>query len=363
MTKKECYYHRLSENLGKAFIIDKQPYKQCLQYETNLIECLTVFSKSKLCELETLINIDLEKYSNAIYISEKLHFMKDILNFKLYKVSPKKERMALYLYLMNFLENNDKKLLYFFLYEIRYRLKDFSIDSETITKKCMEYINDPLFYRMKLAHFSQQNNLDAYQALKNEELFHYDSLNSYQKYSLHEFMAFIEFNAQSYDRSYSSVKKCIEILKQSHEFDDSHLNTCYKHMGKISFFSGKYDEVIQWFSLVLDKSESIELNYVLLFHALEKTNQKDEIIKTLDSIHLSNTKTITEKKFLLYYKLKYKNSNLSKLQITELEDFICDEIKPLLVNLGTLYRTIFLEELKEYVRITSNYKKLYLFGL
>ena len=53
----------------------------------------------------------------------------------------------------------------------------------------------------------------------------------------------------------------------------------------------------------------------------------------------------------------------SKQQIIELEEYICEEIKPLLKNLGSMHKSIFSDEIKKLVSITGDYKKIYLFEL
>ena len=101
------------------------------------------------------------------------------------------------------------------------------------------------------------------------------------------------------------MQKCIDILEKSQDFSDYHKISCYKQMGKISFLLEKYEEVIKWFSMILDQNESIGLNYSLLFYSLEKADQEELIRNILDNVNLSKTKTISEKKILLYYKKKY----------------------------------------------------------
>lgn len=159
------------------------------------------------------------------------------------------------------------------------------------------------------------------------------------------------------------MQKCIDILDESQDFSDYHKISCYKQMGKISFLLEKYEDVIKWYSMILDDNESIGLNYSLLFYSLEKTNQEELIRNILDNLNLSKTKTISEKKILLYYKKKYMYKKQSKQQIIELEEYICEEIKPLLKNLGSMHKSIFSDEIKKLVSITGDYKKIYLFEL
>ena len=362
-SKNECYYHRLAENLGKEFVSDKRIYDRLTQYENSLINYIVDFSKKKLNKLKELIDIDLLEYANVVYISEKLNLMKDIINFKLYRISPDKEQIELYVYMKNNFEDTDKKLLLLFLYDIRFRLENFNIDYESLINDCSTYINDPLFYRVKLANVAQQNYLDAYPILKNELDTNLVNLNNYQKYSLYEYLAFVELNAKAFDKSYVTMQKCIDILEESQDFSDYHKISCYKRMGIISFSLEKYEDVIKWYTIILEQNESIGLNYSLLFYALEKTNQEEKIKNILDNVNLSKTKTISEKKILLYYKKKYIYKKQTKQQIIELEEYVCEEIKPLVRNLGEMHRNIFLEELKKLVSITCNYKKIYLFEL
>ena len=51
----------------------------------------------------------------------------------------------------------------------------------------------------------------------------------------------------------------------------------------------------------------------------------------------------------------------NKTQISLLEDYICSEMKPLANRMGKIFKDIFREELMEFIAITTNYKKLYLF--
>ena len=66
-----------------------------------------------------------------------------------------------------------------------------------------------------------------------------------------------------------------------------------------------------------------------------------------------------ERKITIYYKRKYQSEPLTKKQMSELEDYICEEIKHFLNRMGDLLKNIFLDDLLNYVEKTSNYKKLY----
>lgn len=82
------------------------------------------------------------------------------------------------------------------------------------------------------------------------------------------------------------------------------------------------------------------------------------MINKIDINHFSN---YDEKTILIYYKMKYTSKNLSKYQLSELEDYICINIKPLIPTLGSIQNHIFLSDLKWLISKTNNYKKLFIF--
>ena len=123
----------------------------------------------------------------------------------------------------------------------------------------------------------------------------------------------------------------------------------------------QYNECVNYFEKALIYNNQIGLMQALFYNALEKTDQIVYLKNCLNKINISEITDIATKKITLYYRKKYSNDLLTRNQICELEEYICEELKPLVKKGGNDFVQLFKEELLKWVSETTNYKKLYLY--
>ena len=100
----------------------------------------------------------------------------------------------------------------------------------------------------------------------------------------------------------------------------------------------------------------------MLCQSLEKIGDINKLKEVLKNTDINSSKAPYGKKVYVYYVLKYKTENKTKKDIIELENYICDILKPYFDTYGQIHKDAFNEDLKEYVKITGNYKKYYDFN-
>ena len=360
--KNECFYYRLCENINKKLIFNKAILKKLDNYRELLYNSIVDFSKQTLFSLLKEIESDILKFKNTIYIEERLTLYRDVINYKLKRIIPSHESVEIYVLLKDNLAIEDEKIILLLLYDISYKIKNNLIDRDKIISESKKYYKDPLFFRMML--FSNVDISIAYSLFEKYEADNFTQLNLYQKYTLYEYISFIDINYNCYEKGYHNLKKCIEIIKEGADFSDYTIKNCSRQMGIVCYLLNKYYESIEYFYSILKyKQFSIGLNYVLLFNCLEKTNQVNKILKIIEEINIATLKNKNEKLIMIYYWKKHLVKKHTKPQIAELEDFICEELVNIVVVGGELYERIFKEDLRQYVSITKDYKKFFSFDV
>lgn len=360
--QKECVYHRLAHKLGKRVILNRMDFYIRLEtYRNLLIESLIDFSKLKLIKLEAQITHDLYKYENVLYISEILLLYKSIIQDKLYSANTEKKDIQTFLSLKDILVEDDKKLIIYHLYTASFKRGNFGIDFENVITESKLYINDPLFYQIKLDIINNQNHLIALNDLVKNELANIDSLNKYQKFRLYYALEFALTNSCAFEESYKVLIKAKDIVEMS-DFGDRALKNCYLRLGFVSYCLEQYENTEKWMMKAFEIDHSISKNFVILCSALEKIKKFDLIKKVINLTDISKNKTPYNKKTYIYYKIKYEKEKLSKRNLELLEDLICNDLKPYLNNYGQIHTKIFENDLIEYIKITGNREKFFEFS-
>ena len=358
IVKNDCIYHRLCENIDKTFVFDDKVYARLRKYQSLLYDNLVHFSKKNLTNLESNIEQDLNKYENCIYVYELLLLYSNIINYILYKKLPCKNVSSLYLYLKEFVCLIDKKLILFFLFHMSNEFISKEFDRKDIITMCIDYFDDELFYEIKLSSIVDNNFLDAYAMLEEEEK--RDDLSQFQKFNIIKFKAFVLLNSGSFEKCYLSLIMCLEILEKTSNYSDVELYNCYRRLGIVCYILQRYDESIQFYKKVIDANLSLGINYCLLFYSLELNSRNDEIINILSKMNFSNIMgNINEKVVLDYYREKYLHGEINKERMRILERYICDRVKPIFSMIGSMQKNVFISDLKYYVKYTGDYKYLY----
>lgn len=330
--------------------------------QESLIHYLSDFSKSNLCKLKLLIEQQLKILNNHIYFSEIYNLYIDIIDFAVASKKPNIKNLDIYVFLKDITETNDKKLILYYLYEISFKISNNLLDRKAIALQCSNYLDEPLFYKMKLHAKSNGNFLDAYVYLAGKELPTINNLNVNHKYCLYNQLAFIQLNSNAYESSYETTKLCLNLVETYPDsFSDIQLLETYKKLGIICYTLHKYEEVVQYLLKPIEAGSTIGANYALFFHSLEKLNTITTIKNILNMIDLNKIGNQNEKIVLVYYKMKYETNELTKNRMCDLEDYICLNLGPALKNIGEIHEQIFFDDLKFYISKTANYKKLFTF--
>lgn len=355
--KKECFYHRLCEKFELKFNLNHTMQFKINNYRSLLIENIVNFSKIKLKQLGANIELELQKNSNIIYYTDILLLYLSVINYKLYrKITLDDKTINLYVYLLDVINEMDKKIILLCLFDMSYRVSLDSLNRDKIIELSMPYLDDPLLYKIKMTHISSMNYIDAYEHFHDEEM-KIDTLANYQIFTLLQYKAFIYFNSGNFEKSYDLLEESLRVSSID-DFSDYDVLSCYKKLAIICFVLKKYREAIKYFELNLKYENSLGTNYVLLFYSLEVENKSDRILEIINNIKVEEIRNDLEKMLLKYYKMKYEKDFNYKENAKWLEEYITKNIVPLFDEIGLLHRRVFIHDLRKLVKITGQYKNL-----
>ena len=360
LVKNDCIYYRLSENLNKSICFQRSTYSLIYRLRVMIYENLIDFSYTKLSKILSTLTLEMTKHRNEIYVYEILSFYHDLMTYRTHGTLPETEQLNLYLYLFEKVEGVDSKLMSSFLYNISLQINQLYVKrNQFIENHLNDLEDDPLFFQIKVMRIADQDLLDAYFDIHHEMK---QSLNLYQKYILYNYKGYVEMNTRDYKRAYETMRVCLQMIEEGADFGPYITQGILRRIGMISFYLKDYEKTIEYLDRALmNEVTMLGMQAVFLYRSLEKTKQTDRLKALLNQIHLDNIQNEMERKITIYYKRKYQSEPLTKKQMSELEDYICEEIKPFLNRMGDLLKNIFLDDLLNYVEKTSNYKKLYLY--
>ena len=149
---------------------------------------------------------------------------------------------------------------------------------------------------------------------------------------------------------------------QNNDFSTPIIFNTYLRLGFISYCLKNYDASINWLLKAFNIRKSLTKDLLILCSSLEKLGKIDELKIILNETDIKSNKSNYSKMIYTYYKIKHQKENKSKQEIIELENYICDILKPYFNTYGQIHKNIFNDDLKEYVKITGNYKKYYDFN-
>lgn len=361
VVSNECYYFKLCSHLGYTLILDRVLFKKINEYGNKIYTYLTYYSYSKLKELYNKISQDLEKYPNVIYASEMLHLYYDILLLEIDEVIPNDQQIQLYYFLLDKVTSPNQLLILNLFEKMNHYNELISNNYPVIQEKYKSCYDDPLFFYSKLIHLSYNDLLNMH--LKILDILKKDTnhLYIYQLFCILDTLAFVQFNLEAYNNAYETMLKCIALVENNLDLNEKRLSNCYRKMGMITYELGKYKDTIAYFEKAMQYSSNLGMMVVLFINSLEKTGQIEKLKQMLYNKNIFIKKNKKEKIVWIYYLKKYSSKKLTKSQISELEDYICLELKQNIIKHSPIFEKIFREELLDWVSQTTNYKKIYLF--
>ena len=362
LVKDEMVYYHLAKKLGKEVIFNRYDiYEKLEMYRELLVDNIVDFSKTNLEKLEARLIIDIDKYQDVLYINEILLLYRNLIQDRINSNNgPLKAEIDILLYLKDKVSLSNRKIIIYYFYVGMFRRGDYEIDLNKIIDEGKQYINDPLFYEIKLDILYEMDMLSAYDYLITVELPKINSLTSYQKYLLYNLFEFVQLNSGSFQEAYNSMLKAYELIKIS-DFGRNEIYNCYSRLGFNAYCMKRYELTTDWLMKAFNERKSLGKNLIFLCSSLERTKNIDLIRRVLKNTDFSIIKAPYNKKVYTYYKLKYLKEKNSKKDIIKLENYICD-LKPYFETYGQIHKDVFNEDLKEYVKITGNYKKYFLFN-
>lgn len=356
--RKDCYYIRLCENLNMDILFEQKYYDDIYKIRRLLYENLVDFNAENLMKVLEKIENKRITFKITIYIKEMLALYMSIIQYKLYRKLPSYEDLSVFVYLKDIVDEYDKKLILYLLYDLLFKISVENYTRETLMDECKDYFNDPLFFRMKLTSHVSDDHISGLLYLMSIDQ---KNLNLYQKYCIQDLSALAYMNIKDYKHSYLCLNECQLIIESGLKLSNTTLINYYRKKGIVSFANEDYEGAANSFFRVVNEGNSLGANYALLFYSLEKTGQKDRIMEVLNKIDIMNIKNMNIKNILKYYKTKFDSNTLNKSKISYLETIICEDIAPNLYLFGELFSKVFKEDLMKFVKITSNYSKLYIY--
>ncbi len=354
------YYDYLAVSLNMHFSLEENDVKLLQQYHDQLISSLHVFSKSLMTELLYDIEQSLYLMNNVIYFEEMLNLFHDILDYHLNENLPSRSTIDLYLALKEMVNHEDKKLILYFLYQICNVVT--YLDRSQIQQECLPFYTDPLFIQNHLLHISQNFiPFDAYHRIKNFYIQIKNQISDYQKITIYSIMAMIQLNMNDVKSAYKTICKILALIKSNPDYPDQLLLSLHMRATIVCYAMKQYEQAIQNALICYHASyKQLNYNHLLLFDALEKTNQISLLINLLkDSQTLSFHNEVVSKIFK-YYQIKH----LWPLTLIQkhrlLTDLILNQLIPL-CKYSELYQNILTEEMLAHVALTRDYKSFYHF--
>lgn len=354
----ECFYHQLSNKINKQILFDNKLNSRLLKYRKKVKACLISNSKNEISKLLATITKDKIKYENTLYVNEILSLYYDALSNRYYHYIPSKSNIELYAYLksLNNFNIEDKKIILLLLYKTyTYFCNDIKSLHDLIEESKM-FFEDKLLFEIQL--FSNQDEeLNSFLAMNTTNE---DDLEPYQQFLLNDCKAYMCLNMRNPKNALTFLLKNEKLCKSAN-FCDSDILNLYRRLGIVSFSLEKYNDAVNYLKKVFQYSTNdLQANYLIFFCALEKTNQINELNNIILSINLKDISNDTIKYIIKYYSKKHKKTLLNKLEYSELEDYICEDLNVNSLKSG-IYTQILHEELKFLVSKTQNYKKLLLY--
>lgn len=362
LVKDEMVYYHLAKKLGKEVIFNRYDiYEKLEMYRELLADNIVDFSKTNLEKLEARLIIDTDKYQDVLYINEILLLYKNLVQDRLHlNENPPINEIDVILYLKDKVSQTYKKIIIYYFYVGLLTHENYGIDIQKVIEEGKLYKDDPLFYEIKLDILYEMDMLSAYNYLVTTELPKINMLTSYQKFWLYRFFSFVQVNSESFHEAYASMLKAYEIVKTS-DFGKFETWDCYLRLGFNAYCMNNHELAIEWLMKVFNERKYLGKDLVIICSSLQKLKKIDLISQIISNTNFAITKSSYAKKVYTYYKLKYLKEKNSKKDITKLENYICD-LKPYFETYGQIHKNVFNEDLKEYVKITGNYKKYFLFN-
>ena len=351
--KNISFYEKFANKLGWNFLSDENPYIELSELIRSFINSINKVPYKRLLQLEEKIKDFNIKYQEYIYINElsllpitALKIYIDNFDIDISYIDLIKD---IYPYLIGDLKIISDYILYKLSLEYYYNeeFKKYSTYGKNIQNKSIFFF-DKIYYDI-----NNYNLVEIYEKYKNE--LNSNIKNKMELFSIYSNLACCELNLDRYENAYSHLKSALEIEDIRDYLPDTVYLKSIKRFGIINFYTSKHQDAIKCFEYVRKQSPLVlDFNYIFLFNSLEKIGANNLILDIIEN-DKQYIKSSILKNVFNYYKEKHTTNDINIL-----EDIICEKLT-MEKLVSKIYYDIFLEDLKNIVKINNHYKKLYIY--
>ncbi len=345
------YFDMLCRKINKKFYVDSKLNEKLDQLNDSIILAL---EKMSVVDLKNIYNqlMNLKVNKQSIYYYECVLLYRDIINYHLFNIIPDKENIEIFKTLLKVDNSKLYKLILSFLYSIS-NINTMNIDKKEIMEKCIEYLDDPLFFVQYLVNIYNNNSIfNSYQIYKN--MLDDKELNLYQKTYLNYMMALCLLNGDDSKSAYALLNDVLDNTPKNYfpsEFE-VRINCC---MGICAHSIKKYDVSAEYFGRAyISNFSKINYNYLLYFNSLQNINKSQDIIRLCNEINLNKLQNKLVHSIINYYKIKFQNIS-EEIKYPILEGILINELIRL-IDFGNEYLNILANELLYICSFTGNYE-------
>ncbi|MBQ1477921.1 MAG: helix-turn-helix transcriptional regulator [Erysipelotrichaceae bacterium] len=354
--RNHSIYAAVAEKLGRVFAQNEDDYVDLIVIQSRLIR---LFRRDASISAFMALNRDLdrliEKHKKAIYLNELLRVFKEIvffhLNGRFYDTSylPVLEECC------SALQGDTYNLVILYLF----KASRFDLTQKPLEHYCQKtsflagtslFCFDEIYRDMTI--LSSYEILVKYGQLADEPAYT-DSFS--RRFRVLDGLAYAEFDTGNLSGAYKYLLLMIHDDGIQKKVPEHYRLQLVKRAGIIAYSMKYFEQCIDHLLHVYMKDPSLlELNYLFLFDALEKTGNKEQVKKIASHLSTIKHSYIQTKSVIRYYEEKYSEQP----DLKKLEDILCEQLSEKQV-ISSIYHPILREQLADLIRETHDYKKMF----
>lgn len=348
VSKNECLYIDFSDKLGFEYELTIQLNSKIEEFEKELLTLIRSKNEKSLKLLQARLSNFKKQLNRKIYYYQLTTIFEAVVELELNNKYCNQDFIEMMEHIYNYVRLDTKKIFIYYFYRYFFNIK--SMDKlEHYFEEGNKYYSENvqmLFTNLPwyLTPFDVLNKLKDYEVSHFSEedyFFYYDSI------------ALAYLNLEKFQESTEYLDKCIAIAKENGMIK-SYLYQCYMRKGFALYYMENYKESLECFRYAyLYDINIMMMNSIMFFDCFTKLKMEDSIKSYLLDTHFSKIHNKMIAAVFTYYKLKY----INKAKESDLEDYILKHLRPYLRK-GTIYERIILDDLNEYAKKTSHFKKI-----
>lgn len=348
VSKNECLYIDFSDKLGFEYELTIQLNSKIEEFEKELLTLIRSKHEKSLKLLQSRLSNFKKQINHKIYYYQLTTIFEAVVELELNNKYCNQDFIEMMEHIYDYIKLDSKKIFSYYFYRYYFNIKSKNKLIVYLDKANTFYSENVqmVFTNMtwKMISFDLLKELQNYNTLcfsEEDYFFYYDS------------MALAYLNLEKFQESTEYLDKCIAIAKESGMIK-SYLYQCYMRKGFALYYMENYKESLECFRYAyLYDINIMMMNSIMFFDCFKKLGKEDSIKAYLMNTYYPKINHEMIVAVFTYYKLKYVN----KAKESDLEDYILKHLRPYLRK-GTIYERIILDELNEYAKKTSHFKKI-----